>query len=120
MQQNPQNLVKITYLMLEMRKIYIEMCSQLFLIQNKWGYSVLSYSVLNHAFLQRRKKRAADKSGTYFCLRRDFKSVVLGKVVEVQLCPEEETRPQGQPSYLLPPLIKFRATPIYLCSASTY
>lgn len=61
-----------------------------------------------------------DKSGVYFCLRRDFESVVLSQVVEVQLSPEKETRPQGQPSHLLPPLIKFRATVISHCSASTY
>lgn len=76
--------------------------------------------VLNHCFSSGEKKKGVDKGRIYFCLRRDFESVVLGKVVEVQLSPEEETRPQGQPSYLLPPLIKFRATLIYLCSESTY
>lgn len=76
--------------------------------------------VLNHCVSSEKKKRGVDKSRIYFCLRRDFESVVLGKMVQVQLSPEEDTRPQGQPSYLLPPMIKFRATLIYLCSASTY
>lgn len=104
--------------MLEMRKIGIGLCSQLLFRIN--GVMLFSEGFKLLLFFRVANKKRVDNSGIYLCLRCDFESVVLGKVVEVQLSPEEETRPQGQPSYRLPPLTKFRAALIYLCILQMY